>query len=128
MFTPFRRPAPGTAESLRQGAAGQEASEVSNGFTNQQIYELEKRFLYQKYLTPGADRDEGIGPETLGLTKGPGGSTWVPRTRGRQAWKRGPGGTEGRIAARHTLSSARTIPWPKVAAITARTQVFTQAG
>ena len=26
-------------------------------FTNQQIYELEKRFLYQKYLTP-ADRDE----------------------------------------------------------------------
>ena len=26
-------------------------------FTNQQIYELEKRFLYQKYLTP-TDRDE----------------------------------------------------------------------
>ena len=26
-------------------------------FTNQQIYQLEKRFLYQKYLTP-ADRDE----------------------------------------------------------------------
>lgn len=26
-------------------------------FTNKQIYELEKRFLYQKYLTP-ADRDE----------------------------------------------------------------------
>ena len=26
-------------------------------FSNQQIYELEKRFLYQKYLTP-ADRDE----------------------------------------------------------------------
>lgn len=26
-------------------------------FTNQQIFELEKRFLYQKYLSP-ADRDE----------------------------------------------------------------------
>ena len=34
-------------------------------FTNQQIYELEKRFLYQKYLTP-ADRDEIA--STLGLT------------------------------------------------------------
>ncbi|XP_069139061.1 transcription factor LBX1-like [Argopecten irradians] len=34
-------------------------------FTNQQIYELEKRFLYQKYLTP-ADRDEIA--QTLGLT------------------------------------------------------------
>nr|KAG5700931.1 hypothetical protein BaRGS_034216 [Batillaria attramentaria] len=34
-------------------------------FTNQQIYELEKRFLYQKYLTP-ADRDEIA--HTLGLT------------------------------------------------------------
>ncbi|KAK2143781.1 hypothetical protein LSH36_814g03056 [Paralvinella palmiformis] len=34
-------------------------------FTNQQIYELEKRFLYQKYLTP-ADRDEIA--QSLGLT------------------------------------------------------------
>ena len=34
-------------------------------FTNQQIYELEKRFLYQKYLTP-ADRDEIA--HTLGLS------------------------------------------------------------
>lgn len=34
-------------------------------FTNQQIYELEKRFLYQKYLTP-ADRDEIA--LSLGLT------------------------------------------------------------
>uniref|UniRef100_A0A2C9K0J8 Homeobox domain-containing protein n=1 Tax=Biomphalaria glabrata TaxID=6526 RepID=A0A2C9K0J8_BIOGL len=34
-------------------------------FTNQQIYELEKRFLYQKYLTP-ADRDEIAA--SLGLT------------------------------------------------------------
>ncbi|XP_064603484.1 homeobox protein MOX-2-like [Liolophura sinensis] len=34
-------------------------------FTNQQIYELEKRFLYQKYLTP-ADRDEIA--MNLGLT------------------------------------------------------------
>lgn len=34
-------------------------------FTNQQIYELEKRFLYQKYLTP-TDRDEIA--LSLGLT------------------------------------------------------------
>ncbi|XP_076461894.1 uncharacterized protein LOC143294327 [Babylonia areolata] len=34
-------------------------------FSNQQIYELEKRFLYQKYLTP-ADRDEIA--HSLGLT------------------------------------------------------------
>ncbi len=34
-------------------------------FTNQQIYELEKRFLYQKYLTP-ADRDEIA--QSLGLS------------------------------------------------------------
>ncbi|XP_048745674.1 transcription factor LBX1-like [Ostrea edulis] len=34
-------------------------------FTNQQIYELEKRFLYQKYLTP-ADRDEIA--QNLGLS------------------------------------------------------------
>jgi len=34
-------------------------------FTNQQIYELEKRFLYQKYLTP-ADRDDIA--LSLGLT------------------------------------------------------------
>ena len=29
----------------------------STAFTNHQIFELEKRFLYQKYLSP-ADRDE----------------------------------------------------------------------
>lgn len=34
-------------------------------FTNHQIFELEKRFLYQKYLSP-ADRDELA--STLGLT------------------------------------------------------------
>ena len=34
-------------------------------FTNHQIYELEKRFLYQKYLSP-ADRDQIAGQ--LGLT------------------------------------------------------------
>ncbi|XP_033103010.1 transcription factor LBX1-like [Anneissia japonica] len=34
-------------------------------FTNQQIFELERRFLYQKYLTP-ADRDEIA--SSLGLT------------------------------------------------------------
>ena len=34
-------------------------------FTNQQIYELEKRFIYQKYLTP-ADRDDIA--LSLGLT------------------------------------------------------------
>lgn len=34
-------------------------------FTNHQIFELERRFLYQKYLTP-ADRDELA--STLGLT------------------------------------------------------------
>ena len=34
-------------------------------FSNQQIYELEKRFIYQKYLTP-ADRDEIAGK--LGLS------------------------------------------------------------
>jgi len=34
-------------------------------FTNHQIFELEKRFLYQKYLSP-ADRDEIAA--ALGLT------------------------------------------------------------
>lgn len=34
-------------------------------FTNHQIFELEKRFLYQKYLSP-ADRDEIAG--SLGLS------------------------------------------------------------
>ncbi|KAI8478727.1 Transcription factor lbx1 [Branchiostoma belcheri] len=34
-------------------------------FTNHQIYELEKRFLYQKYLSP-ADRDQIA--QSLGLT------------------------------------------------------------
>ncbi|KFQ90496.1 Transcription factor LBX1, partial [Nipponia nippon] len=34
-------------------------------FTNHQIYELEKRFLYQKYLSP-ADRDQIA--QQLGLT------------------------------------------------------------
>ena len=34
-------------------------------FSNHQIYELEKRFLYQKYLTP-ADRDEIA--QSLGLS------------------------------------------------------------
>ncbi|MCL4145859.1 UNVERIFIED_CONTAM: hypothetical protein GTU68_014814, partial [Idotea baltica] len=34
-------------------------------FTNHQIFELEKRFLYQKYLSP-ADRDELA--QNLGLS------------------------------------------------------------
>jgi len=38
-------------------AAVKKRRKSRTAFTNKQIYELEKRFLYQKYLTP-ADRDE----------------------------------------------------------------------
>ena len=43
-------------------------------FTNHQIFELEKRFLYQKYLSP-ADRDE-IAAQ-LGLTNAQVGQTFL---------------------------------------------------
>ena len=52
------------SESSRDGDALLNKSQIPKrkrktrtAFSNQQIYELEKRFLYQKYLTP-ADRDE----------------------------------------------------------------------
>jgi len=38
-------------------SAAKKRRKSRTAFTNKQIYELEKRFLYQKYLTP-ADRDE----------------------------------------------------------------------
>ncbi|XP_076359093.1 transcription factor LBX1-like [Tachypleus tridentatus] len=41
--------------SIRQQPKKKRKSRTA--FTNQQIFELEKRFLYQKYLSP-ADRDE----------------------------------------------------------------------
>ncbi|CAG0909923.1 unnamed protein product, partial [Darwinula stevensoni] len=49
--------------SSRNGAKKKRKSRTA--FTNHQIFELEKRFLYQKYLSP-ADRDELA--QTLGLT------------------------------------------------------------
>ncbi|EFX86612.1 hypothetical protein DAPPUDRAFT_44455, partial [Daphnia pulex] len=49
--------------SPRQQAKKKRKSRTA--FTNHQIFELEKRFLYQKYLSP-ADRDEIA--LTLGLT------------------------------------------------------------
>lgn len=69
-------------EGLESGERGSDASRENGGsfngrqpvkkkrksrtaFTNHQIFELEKRFLYQKYLSP-ADRDEIA--QSLGLT------------------------------------------------------------
>jgi len=43
--------------SAAAAAAVKKRRKSRTAFTNKQIYELEKRFLYQKYLTP-ADRDE----------------------------------------------------------------------
>jgi len=43
--------------SSAAAAAAKKRRKSRTAFTNKQIYELEKRFLYQKYLTP-ADRDE----------------------------------------------------------------------
>ena len=49
-------------------------------FTNTQIYELEKKFCYQKYLSP-ADRDDLA--SRLGLT-GPQVITWFQNRRAKQ--------------------------------------------
>ena len=59
--------------SPRQQAKKKRKSRTA--FTNHQIFELEKRFLYQKYLSP-ADRDEIA--ITLGLTNAQV-ITWVRR-------------------------------------------------
>lgn len=53
----------GFSSSKSQAAKKRRKSRTA--FTNKQIYELEKRFLYQKYLTP-VDRDEIA--LSLGLT------------------------------------------------------------
>ena len=45
------------SSSAAAAAAVKKRRKSRTAFTNKQIYELEKRFLYQKYLTP-ADRDE----------------------------------------------------------------------
>jgi len=47
----------GLSSSAAAAAAVKKRRKSRTAFTNKQIYELEKRFLYQKYLTP-ADRDE----------------------------------------------------------------------
>ena len=47
----------GLTSSAAAAAAVKKRRKSRTAFTNKQIYELEKRFLYQKYLTP-ADRDE----------------------------------------------------------------------
>ena len=47
----------GLSTSAAAAAAVKKRRKSRTAFTNKQIYELEKRFLYQKYLTP-ADRDE----------------------------------------------------------------------
>ena len=46
-----------SSSSSAAAAAVKKRRKSRTAFTNKQIYELEKRFLYQKYLTP-ADRDE----------------------------------------------------------------------
>lgn len=48
-----------------QRQASKKRRKSRTAFTNHQIYELEKRFLYQKYLSP-ADRDQIA--QQLGLT------------------------------------------------------------
>ncbi|KAJ1066999.1 hypothetical protein K5549_012358 [Capra hircus] len=63
-------------------------------FTNHQIYELEKRFLYQKYLSP-ADRDQIA--QQLGLTNAQV-ITWF---RGRRA---APGETRRRSSLFYEVS------------------------
>ena len=50
---------------LRKDAVSKKKRKSRTAFTNHQIFELEKRFLYQKYLSP-ADRDEIAA--TLGLS------------------------------------------------------------
>ena len=51
--------------SLINSGGAKKKRKSRTAFTNFQIFELEKRFLYQKYLSP-ADRDELA--STLGLT------------------------------------------------------------
>lgn len=51
--------------SFGQRQASKKRRKSRTAFTNHQIYELEKRFLYQKYLSP-ADRDQIA--QQLGLT------------------------------------------------------------
>ena len=51
----------------RKEGSSKKKRKSRTAFTNAQIFELEKRFLYQKYLSP-ADRDEiALG---LGLSNG----------------------------------------------------------
>ena len=52
---------------LRKEVCNKKKRKSRTAFTNHQIFELEKRFLYQKYLSP-ADRDEIS--NTLGLSGG----------------------------------------------------------
>ena len=52
---------------LRKEVCSKKKRKSRTAFTNHQIFELEKRFLYQKYLSP-ADRDEIS--STLGLSGG----------------------------------------------------------
>ena len=53
--------------TLRKEVCSKKKRKSRTAFTNHQIFELEKRFLYQKYLSP-ADRDEIS--STLGLSGG----------------------------------------------------------
>ena len=55
----------GDASMMNKSQLPKKKRKTRTAFSNQQIYELEKRFLYQKYLTP-ADRDEIAGK--LGLS------------------------------------------------------------
>ena len=52
---------------LRKDAVSKKKRKSRTAFTNHQIFELERRFLHQKYLSP-ADRDEIS--STLGLSGG----------------------------------------------------------
>ncbi len=62
-FFPFKGREHLNAFGQRQASKKRRKSRTA--FTNHQIYELEKRFLYQKYLSP-ADRDQIA--QQLGLT------------------------------------------------------------
>ncbi len=63
LFFPFKGREHLNAFGQRQASKKRRKSRTA--FTNHQIYELEKRFLYQKYLSP-ADRDQIA--QQLGLT------------------------------------------------------------
>ena len=66
--------------SSKQNAKKKRKSRTA--FTNHQIFELEKRFLYQKYLSP-ADRDEIA--SHLGLTNA---QVWYDYDIGYVTWLR----------------------------------------